>query len=93
VAVTIREPKDNAIVTESRIKVDGWVSDAKATVWVNDCVVTVVKYEKAKSGSFYVMVDLTEGENEIKVVAVQGKAGKWKNVISKTATVTYTPSE
>ena len=89
--VTVLEPMDGASVTESPVKVRGSVSDAKATVWVNDNIVTVEKY--ARAILFSTEIDLNEGENTIEIVAAQGKEGKWKNVVGTTVTVTYTPSE
>ena len=85
--VSITEPKHESTVTESIVEVRGFVSDAKATVWVNDVQVASV----SKKGYYSAEVTLTEGENTIKVVAAQGKPGKWKKVIGREVTVTYSP--
>ena len=89
VTLTVHEPKDGATVTESPVTVRGSVSDAKATVWVNDTIVAVTKARTG--GNFSTAITLIEGENTIKIVAAQGKADKWKNVVGKTVTVTYSP--
>ena len=89
VSLSVYDPQYGTTVTEPEITVKGYVSDAKATVWVNDTVATVKK--AGRKIYFSAPVTLEEGENTIKVVAAQGKAGKWKNVISKTVTVTYSP--
>lgn len=79
-------PKDGANVTDPILEVKGTVSDGKATVWVNDTIVPV-----SKGGTYSTNIELAEGENTINIVAARGKAGKWKNVISRTITVTYNP--
>ena len=87
----IASPTDGRTFDQSQIEVRANVSDAKATVWVNDAEIAVTKY---KSGAGYVStkVDLSEGENTIKVVAARGyKKGQWKDVVERTLTVTYTP--
>lgn len=84
--VSVIDPGDGATFTESTITVKGFVSDAKATVWVNDSIVAV-----SKKGLYLTEVTLTEGENIIKVVAARGKEGKWKDAVGRTVTVTYSP--
>ena len=84
--LTIIAPTDGRTVSESPVEVRGFVSDSKATVWVNDTIVTVSKKEY-----YSTKLELAEGENTIKVVAARGKPGKWKDVVNRTATVTYTP--
>ena len=86
--LSVVAPIDRATITTSTVEVRGTVSDAKATVWVNDSIIAV-----SKKGYFSTEVTLTSGENAIEIVAARGKAGKWKNVIGRTVTVTYTPSE
>jgi len=81
----VYEPKDGATVTESPVTVRGYVSDAKATVWVNDTIVTL-----SKTKGFSTEVALAEGENTIKVTAARGKPDKWKDTVARTVTVTYT---
>jgi len=89
--VTIYEPKDVATVDKSPVEVRGTVSDAKATVWVNDTIVAVTKAKTGGRGNFSTNVDLNEGDNTINVVAARGKEGDWKEVVDKTVTVTYSP--
>jgi len=86
----VSEPKDGATVTESPVTVRGSVSDAKATMWLNDTIVAVTKTTRGR-GAFSTTIALIEGENTIEIVAAQGKEGKWKNVMSRTVTVTYSP--
>ena len=76
--VMIYEPEDGATVTESPVTARGYVSDAKATAWVNDTIVTL-----SKTKWFSAEVELAEGENEIKVVAARGKPDKWKDVVER----------
>ena len=76
-------PMDGATVDETPVGVRGYVSDRKATVWVNDTIVTV-----SKEGYYSTNLELTEGENIITVVATLGE-----ETITKTVTVTYTPSK
>jgi len=81
----ITAPVDEATIDKSSVEVKGTVSDSKATVWVNDTIVTVSKkYYSTK-------LELAEGENTIKVTAARGKPDKWKDVVERTVTVTYTP--
>ena len=86
VTLRILGPTDGSTVDKSPVEVRGIVSDAKATVWVNDTIVTV-----SKKGYYSTIVELTEGENTINVVAARGKEGKWKDVVGRTVTVTYSP--
>ena len=79
-------PTDGETVDESSVEVRGYVSDSKATVWVNDTIVTV-----SKKGYYSTKLELAEGENIIKVVAARGKPDKWKEVVDRTVTVTYGP--
>lgn len=85
--VNITAPTDGSTVDKSPLEVRGFVSNPKATVWVNDTTVPV-----SKKGFYSTKVELAEGENTIKVVAARGKAPKWKEVVNSTATVTYKPS-
>ena len=87
----ILSPVSVSTVDKSQIEVRGTVSDAKATVWVNDTIVAVTKARTGGKGNFSTNVELNEGENTINVVAARGKEGDWKDVVSKTVTVTYTP--
>ena len=84
--VTVFEPKHEATINTSTVEVRGYVSDAKATVWVNDTIVTV-----SKKGTYLTELGLAEGENTIEVVAARGKEGNWKGVVGRTVTVTYSP--
>ena len=89
--LTITAPINGTTVNKSPVEVRANVSDAKATVWVNDSIVTVKKYTKG-GGWFSTEVDLNEGENIIKVIAARGyKKGTWKEVVDRTVTVTYSP--
>jgi len=84
--LSVWEPKDGATITESTVEVKGYVSDDKATVWVNDRIVPVTKAK-----AFSTAIILIEGENTINVVAARGKEGNWKDIVDETVTVTYTP--
>ena len=89
--LNITGPTDGKTFDQPQIEVRATVSDAKATVWVNDTTVPVTKY---RSGAGYISTtfDLNEGENSIKVVAARGyKKGQWKDVVERMVTVTYTP--
>ena len=81
--LTVYQPEDGATRTSSPVTVQGKVSDSKATVKINNTQVSV-----KKTGSFSAKVTLKEGENTIEVVATRGK-----EVLTKTLTVTYTPSQ
>ncbi len=93
--LTISEPKDGAILTESHVTVSGTVSDPKATVTVNGAEVEVEggslevppSLPRVKPFTFSTEVELTAGDNAITVVATLGE-----ETITKTVTVTYTPS-
>lgn len=93
--LTISEPKDGAILTESHVTVSGTVSDLKATVTVNGTEVEVEggslevppSLPLAKPFTFSTAVELTAGENTITVVATVGE-----ETVTKTVTATYTPS-
>jgi hypothetical protein len=53
-----------------------------------------VTLKKGKTtATFATTVTLSEGENIIEVIAAQGKTDKWKNIVTRKVTVTYTPSE
>jgi len=89
-SLSISEPRNGNAVTASPVATRAYVSDSKATVWVNDVEVPVTK---TRTGGYVTTnVDLVEGENTIKVVAARNlKKGEWKDVIERTATVTYKP--
>ena len=82
-SLEITSPGDGATVTESPVMVSGTVSDPEATVRVND-----VEVEVGEDGTFSADVELAEGENMITVVATLDEG-----TLTKTVTVTYTPSE
>ena len=84
--VSILAPTDGSTIDTSPVEVRGYVSNAKATVWVNDTIVTV-----SKKGYYTTMLELAEGENAIKVTAARGEPGKWKDTVARTVTVTYSP--
>jgi len=84
-------PISYSVVDTEMVKVDGIVSDHKATVWVNGVVVEVRKARTGGNGNFSAEVDLVEGPNTINIVAARDKEGEWKDIVSKTITVTYTP--
>ena len=88
--VSITSPTHGSTKTSEKLEVKGYVSDSKATVWVNDTIVAVSKATKGR-GFFLTEVILAEGENTINVVAARGEEGKWKEVVGGTVTVTYTP--
>ena len=84
--VSILAPMEGSTIDTSPVEVRGYVSDSKATVWVSDTTVTV-----SKKGYYSTELELAEGENTIKVTAARGKPGKWKNVMQRIVTVTYSP--
>jgi len=88
--LTITAPTDGATVNKSPVEVRANVSDAKATVWVNDTVVAVTKYKTRSGGYISTNFDLNEGENIIKVTAAKGKPGNWKETVDRTVIITYT---
>jgi len=80
----VNEPEEGAVITESKVDVKGVVSDRKAIVMVND--VKAIVYTRGK-GEFQASgVELTEGENTIKIIATRGK-----KEAAETITVTYSP--
>ena len=81
-SVEITSPEDGAELTETPVTVTGTVSDAEATLTINDQAVEV-----AIDGSFSAQVELTEGENVITAVATSGELQTEDSI-----TVTYTPS-
>jgi len=89
--LSITAPTDKATVDKSPFEVTGTVSDAKATVWVNDTIVAVTKARTGGRGNFSTNVVLNEGENTINVVAARGKEGDWKDVVARTVTVIHSP--
>lgn len=82
--LSVYEPQHGAAFTDASVEVRGYVSDSKATVWVNDSTVGV-----SKQGNFSANLELAEGENTIKVTAARGKPDKWKDVVERTVAVTY----
>ncbi len=81
ITVLIKEPKDGAVVTTSRINVTGSVTIPKAKITVNNVAVTV-----GKGGFFTASVQLSPGKNVITVVGTLGE-----QTYTKLVTVTYTP--
>jgi len=79
--LTVDTPQDKGTVSASPITVSGTVSKT-AEVKINDMVVPV------KGGKFSTDFKLTEGSNVINVVATSGK-----DTVTKTVTITYTPSK
>ena len=82
--LTILAPLDGSTLTTSPITVRGNVSDAKATVQVNDVTVPVDNQR-----NFTTTIDPQEGLNAIKIVATAGR----KDPVAQTITVTYTPPQ
>ena len=72
--LTVYEPQHGATFTDSTVEVRGYVSEPKATVWVNDYVMTLSK--GARTATFTTTLELAEGENTIKVTAARGKPDK-----------------
>jgi len=81
--MTVDTPQDGTTVTASPVTVSGTLTKS-ATVKINDDVVPV------KGNKFSASVTLTEGQNVINVVATSVDPSE---TVSKTVTVTYTPSE
>ncbi len=79
--ITVDTPQDGATVATSSITVSGTVNK-KAEVKINDVVVPI------KGGKFSADLKLTEGSNDINVVATSGK----EQVTAK-VTVTYNPGK
>ena len=65
--VTILAPVDGYTLTTSPVVVRGTVSDAKATVEVNDVAVTV-----DNKGNFSTTIEPQEGQNAVRFVAYSG---------------------
>ncbi len=82
--LTLDEPEDGAIVLTSFIILKGTVSDTKATVTVNDIKVV----PDANTGEFQNRVDLSRGQNVIRVMAVRGN-----QTVITTVTIDYTPPD
>jgi len=82
-SLEIISPENEAALTESFVVVTGTVSDSAATVTVNN-----VEIEVSQDGAFSAEVGLTEGENEIIVMAVLDDL-----TATKTLTVFYEPEE
>ncbi|MFC1915731.1 hypothetical protein ACFLW4_03455 [Chloroflexota bacterium] len=98
--VYLTTPINGSTVTTENIEIRGYVSDSKATVWVNDTIVAVTKvggikgfvnYNILAKGHFSTNIDLNEGENIIIIVAAKGEEGNWKEAVGSTVTVTYNP--
>ena len=83
--LSVTTPSNGDTFTEPTIVVKGRVWNGNA-VWVNDTTVEL------KKGNYSTEVTLAEGENEIKVVAAQGKPGKWSNTLESVLAVTYIPN-
>jgi len=79
--VTIDTPQDGTTVTASPVTVSGRVNKT-ATVKINDVAVPV------KGGKFSTSLNISEGTNLITVVATSGE-----KTVTKTVTVTYTPTK
>jgi len=79
--LSVGTPQDGATVTSSPVTIRGTVSDAGATVKINDRVVEV-----DKEGSFTTTIEPLEGKNIINITATRDD-----KTINKTITVTYTP--
>ena len=84
--VSIIGPTEGSTINTSQVEVRGFVSDSKATVWVDDTTVSV-----SKKGYYSTKLELAEGENTFKVIASRGKPGNWKDTVSRTVSVTYSP--
>ena len=82
-SLEIISPENEAALTESFVVVTGTVSASAATVTVNN-----VEIEVSQDGAFSAEVGLTEGENEIIVMAVLDDL-----TATKTLTVFYEPEE
>jgi len=88
--LTMLGPTQGSTRTSEEVEVRGYVSDSKATVWVNDAIVPVGKSRKGVS-YFSTYLTLSEGENTIDVVAARGEEGAWSEVVGETLVVTYNP--
>jgi hypothetical protein len=80
--ITITAPKDGATVDTDMVKVEGTVTD---NVGVTSLYIGSQKIDFAPDGSFSATVQLTEGENTIKVFAFDAAGNK----AEKDITVTY----
>lgn len=83
-SLLINSPEDGAEFKMNLQKVIGTVSDPQATVVVNG-----IEAKVAEDGSYYAYIDLIEGENTIKAVALKGLTSHYKSLQS--VTVTFTP--
>ena len=90
--LTILGPTPGSAQTSDKLQVRGYVTDSKATVWVNDVMVALGKPRRGVA-FFSTEVTLTEGENAINVVAARGKEGEWEEVVGKKVVITYNPKE
>ena len=80
--LNVTQPRDGKVVDQPTVRVNGTVSDPKATVTVNGIEAPVGDY------GFEFHVDLAEGENTITIIATRGS-----ETITETITVTYTPAK
>ncbi len=80
-SLTVLAPSDGYTLTTSPVIVRGTVSDAKATVEVNDVAVTV-----DNKGNFSTTIEPREGQNTVRFVAYSGT-----KVATKTVIFTYRP--
>jgi len=81
-ALTVHAPLDGYTLKTSPVIVRGTVSNPKATVKVNDVTVQV-----DDQGDFSTTIEPLEGKNIITITAIRGD-----KTVTKTVTVTYTPS-
>jgi len=79
--MTVDTPQDGTTVGVSPVTVSGTVTKT-AVVKINDVVVPV------KGGKFSTSLNVSEGTNLITVVATSGK-----ETVTKTVTITYTPTK
>jgi len=80
--LTVHAPSDGYTLKTSPVIVRGTVSNPKATVKVNDVTVQV-----DDQGDFSTTIEPLEGKNIITITAIRGD-----KTVTKTVTVTYTPS-
>jgi len=81
-SIEIKTPEDGAEYYVNVLKVTSAASNSKATVTVNG-----VEAKPVGNGEFYAYIELTEGQNDIEVVATLGQAK-----ITKTVTVSFSPA-
>jgi len=81
--LSVGEPQNGVTVTSSPVKIRGTVSDAEATVKINDRVIEV-----DKEGNFTTTIEPLEGKNIINITATRGD-----KTVTKTITVTYQPAK